>query len=207
MLMNQKESVASNLLHLLITFLEIYFAMYNFSNRKMVKEGNKLKSESMKKPDIYFKIFRRSDPSTVIMSNSTYLEHIINLLLFPNYETVEKAITLIKNLPVLKHEKSATFKRAFLDSSSETSSKAFEEFKQSMGFTIDDHHHVYFWLHFMKMYFKQVSSEEEIMFLKKFENFDEFNITILSRYLIQVSEISSEHTYKIFLLINISLML
>ena len=107
--MNQKESVASNLLHLLITFLEVYFGICNFSNRKMVKEGNRSKSESMKKPDIYFKIFRRSDPSTVIMSNSTYLEHIINLLLFPNYETVEQAITLIKNLPVLKHEKSAIF--------------------------------------------------------------------------------------------------
>ena len=59
----------------------------------------------------------------------------------------------------------------------------------------------------MKMYFKQVSPEEEIMFLKKFEIFDEFNITILSRYLIQVSEMCSEHTYKIPLLINISLML
>ena len=59
----------------------------------------------------------------------------------------------------------------------------------------------------MKMYFKQVSPEEEIMFLKKFENFNEFNITILSQYLTQVSEMSSEHTYKIPLLINISLML
>ena len=107
--MNQKESVASNLLHLMITFLGIYSGICNFSNRKMVKKSNKSESESMKKPDIYFKIFRRSDPSTVIMFNSTYLEHIINLLLFPNYETVEQAILLIKNLPVLKHEKSAIF--------------------------------------------------------------------------------------------------
>ena len=173
----------------------------------MIKKGNKQKSESMKKPDIYFKIFRRSDPSTVIMSNSAYLDHVINLLLFPNYETVEQAIVMIKHLPVLKHQKSAIFICAFLDSSSETSSRAFDEFKQSMGFTVDDHHHVYFWLHFMKMYFKQVSSEEEIMFLKKFESFEEFNITIISRYLTQVSEMSSEHTYKIPLIINISLML
>lgn len=55
-----------------------------------------------------------------------------------------------------------------------------------MGFTIDDPQHVYFWLLYMKTYFKQISPEDEIMFLKKFESFDQFNISMILKYLDEI---------------------
>ena len=100
-------------------------------------------------------------------------------MLYPDYETVEQAITLINTLPILNHEKSAVFICAFLDSSEQLNTNAAEEFRNSMGFSMDDPQYVYFWLQFMQAYFKQVTEEERIMYLQKFEQFDGFNISMV----------------------------
>lgn len=96
----------------------------------------------------------------------------------------------------------------FIDSNDrKQGTKALEQFKESMGFSMDDPEHVYFWLQFMKAYFKQISEEEQIMFLQKFENFIGFNISMSIKYLKEVAEMTEDQLSKVPLYLNISLTL
>lgn len=109
MLMSLRDSSLPNLLHLLITFIQIYRDIHLFLSRKQTGKKVGKKDEQVKQPDIFFKIFRKVDPALILMSNPRYLDRVVNLLLYQDYETVELAVTLIKNIPILKHDKKSVF--------------------------------------------------------------------------------------------------
>jgi len=152
-------------------------------------------------------MYRALDPANILMSGYQYFNKVKSLLLYPDYETVEQAIVLIKTLPILDHRDSAVFICAFLESSDETDNTAIIEFREKMGFTMDEPQHVYFWLQFMKVYFKQMSDDEQIMFLKKFETFEGFNISMICSYLKEISEMKDKSLHRVPLLLNICLTL
>ena len=105
LMMSLDSNSSSNWLHILSTFIEIFKAIrehvISHHGKKKIKPDN-----SKKNP--YFSVistFRKLDPSEVLLSVSQYLDRITSWLLFPDYETVEQAISLIKWLPILNHEK------------------------------------------------------------------------------------------------------
>jgi len=81
------------------------------------------------------------------------------------------------------------------------------KFSEVMGFTSDDYENVYLWLHFMKTYFKNIPEQEQIEFLKKFEKLDEFNISIILKYLKMIVDMNLSEVYKVPLFLDISISL
>lgn len=206
-MMSMESSCSSNWLHILSTFLEIFKAIkehaISYHGKKRVKQ------ESSKK-NPYFTVistFRRLDPSEILLSCSQYLNRVTSLLVYPEYETVEQAIWLIKSLPILNHEKSAVFICALSVNSEECKENEKIKFSEVMGFTSDDYENVYLWLHFMKTYFKNIPEQEQIEFLKKFEKLDEFNISIILKYLKMIVDMNLSEVYKVPLFLDISISL
>ena len=81
------------------------------------------------------------------------------------------------------------------------------KFTQVMGFNVNDFQNVYLWLHFMKTYFKNISEQEEIEFLKKFEKLDEFNLSMILKYLKIIADMELQESYQIPLMLDISITL
>lgn len=205
LMMSHQENSKSNCLHILITLIEVFRDIQDSVNKRIPKKLKKAKTKSAEKPESLLipAMHRSLDPANILMSNMQYFNKIKALLLYPDYETVEQAITLIKALPILEHSDSAVFICAFLDCSEETNQKVSSEFKEKMGFTMSEPQHVYFWLQFMKSYFKQMDENEEITFLRKFESFEAFNISMICSYLQEISQMSEDELHKIPLFVNI----
>jgi uncharacterized protein YciU (UPF0263 family) len=91
---------------MLTSFIELFNDIVEFKRKKMAKKVKKVKT----KENVFIELtYRRLDPAQVLMSETQYLNRIVELLLSFEYETAEKSITLIEKLPILNHEKSTVF--------------------------------------------------------------------------------------------------
>lgn len=102
---------------------------------------------------------------------------------------------------------SAVFICAFCDSSEENKSSQISEFKEAINADINDHQNVYFWLQVMNTYFKHISEDDQITFLKSFETFEGFNISMLLDFLKLTSELKVDEYYRVPLILSICLTL
>lgn len=223
MLLNLKETTTSNLLHLLTTFFKIdteihEYRRYLFRQKELPKKDSSKSSvqkdyedtteasqeeistrepERTEEPEIFFSTFRNIEASKVFVSSLRYLNSIINLLVYPDYETVGQAIKLIEKLPVISHEQGEIFLKFFYSQTQSEEEK--NEFVNYFGNALDSPQHTFYWLHFLEKGWKNSWYNRS----KNLWAFEPFNLWMIIDYLKLLSEIKAEESHKVPLLANI----